>query len=173
MSSCGIQYRILAVLNAQGPLFIGWGAEWVTAVICTDTVQRVNLGRLDRQQCDRIFWKFYWKSFLFKSRVVRKTTQQLLPVNVSDVQGSNNIHRQKLSKIQNNRKKKVCKWPKREEQKSSRYQILLIHREKSIQEVGFVLRRLLAQEAGNHRLKNLQSLDFAKPKTGYPQIDIL
>jgi len=36
-----------------------------------------------------------------------------------------------------------------------------------------VLLRLLAPEAGNHRLKNLQSLDFAKPKTGYPQIDIL
>jgi hypothetical protein len=25
--------------------------------------------RPDRQQCDRIFWKFHWKSFLFKSRV--------------------------------------------------------------------------------------------------------
>jgi hypothetical protein len=87
---------------------------------------------------------------------------------------SNNIHRQKLSKIQNKRKiEKSCKWPKREEHKSSKYQILLIHREKSVPEVGFVLLRLLAQEAGNHGLKNLQSLDFAKPKTGYPQIDIL
>jgi hypothetical protein len=28
-------------------------------------------------------------------------------------------------------------------------------------------------EARNHGLKNLQSLDFAKPETGYPQIDIL
>jgi len=27
LSSCGIQYRILAVLNAQGPLFIGWGLK--------------------------------------------------------------------------------------------------------------------------------------------------
>jgi hypothetical protein len=45
--------------------------------------------------------------------------------------------------------------------------------EKSVQKPGFVLLRLLAPEAGNHRLKNLQSLDFAKPKTGYPQIDIL
>jgi hypothetical protein len=29
----------------------------------------VNLGRSDGQQCDRIFWKFCWKSFPFKSRV--------------------------------------------------------------------------------------------------------
>jgi hypothetical protein len=44
------------------------------------------------------------------------------------VKQSNHIHRQKLSKIQNNRKiEKVCKWLKREEQKSSKYQILLIH----------------------------------------------
>jgi hypothetical protein len=69
LSSCGIQYRILAVLNAQGPLFIGWGAEWETAVICTVAVRTVNLGRPDGQQCDRIFWKFHWKSFLFKSHV--------------------------------------------------------------------------------------------------------
>jgi hypothetical protein len=27
LSSCGIQYRILVVLNAQGPLFIGWGLK--------------------------------------------------------------------------------------------------------------------------------------------------
>jgi hypothetical protein len=47
------------------------------------------------------------------------------------------------------------------------------NREKSIPEVGFVLLRLLAPEAGNHGLKDLQSLDFAKPDTGYPQIDIL
>jgi len=45
--------------------------------------------------------------------------------------------------------------------------------EKAVQKAGFVLLRLLAQEAGNHGLKNLQSLDFAKPETGYPQIDIL
>jgi len=44
---------------------------------------------------------------------------------------------------------------------------------KFIQKAGFVLLRLLAPEAGNHGLKNLQSLDFAKPKPGYPQIDIL
>jgi hypothetical protein len=69
MSSCGIQYRILAVLNAQGPLFIGWGAEWATAVICTDAVLTVNLSRPDGQLCDRIFWKFRSKSFLFKSLV--------------------------------------------------------------------------------------------------------
>jgi hypothetical protein len=39
--------------------------------------------------------------------------------------------------------------------------------------VGFVLLRLLAQEAGNHELKILQSIDFAKAETGYPQIDFL
>jgi hypothetical protein len=44
--------------------------------------------------------------------------------------------------------------------------------EKSVK-ARFVLLRLLAQEAGNHELKILQSLDFAKPETGYPQIDIL
>jgi hypothetical protein len=69
LSTCGIQYRILAVLNAQGPLFIGWGAEWAIAVICTDAVRTVNLGRPDWQQFDRIFLDFRWKSFLFKSRV--------------------------------------------------------------------------------------------------------
>jgi hypothetical protein len=37
---------------------------------------------------------------------MRKTTQQLLPLKVSEGQGkqSNNIHKQKRSKIQNNRK---------------------------------------------------------------------
>jgi len=69
LSTCGIQSRILAVLNTQGPLFIGWGAEWATTVICTDAVRTVNLGRPDGQLCDRIFWEFRWKSFLFKSCV--------------------------------------------------------------------------------------------------------
>jgi len=45
--------------------------------------------------------------------------------------------------------------------------------EKAVQKAGFVLLQLLASEAGNHGLKNLQSLDFAKPETGYPQIDFL
>jgi hypothetical protein len=49
----------------------------------------------------------------------------------------------------------------------------LSNEEKAIQMPGFVLLRLLDLEAGNHRLKNLESLDFAKPKTNYPQIDIL
>jgi hypothetical protein len=31
LSSCGIQYRILAVLNAKGPLFIGWGLKWASS----------------------------------------------------------------------------------------------------------------------------------------------
>jgi hypothetical protein len=44
--------------------------------------------------------------------------------------------------------------------------------EKSVK-AGFVLLWLLAQEPGNHKLKNIQSIDFAKPETGYPQIDIL
>jgi hypothetical protein len=45
--------------------------------------------------------------------------------------------------------------------------------EKSVQKARFVLLWFLAPEAGNHRLKNLQLLDSAKPETGYPQIDIL
>jgi len=69
LSSCEIQYRILAILNARGPLFIGWGAEWATVEICTDAVRTVNLGRPDGQLCDRIFREFRWKSFLFESRV--------------------------------------------------------------------------------------------------------
>jgi hypothetical protein len=55
LSSCGIQYRILAVLNAHGPLFIGRGVEWATAEICTGAVRTVNLGRPDGQQCNRNF----------------------------------------------------------------------------------------------------------------------
>jgi len=48
------------------------------------------------------------------------------------------------------------------------------NREKSVQKAIFLLLWLLAPEARNHRLeKKLQSLDFAKPETGYPQIDIL
>jgi hypothetical protein len=62
LSSCGIQYRILAVLNAQGPLFIGWGAEWATAVICTDDVRTDN--------CATGFPKNFAENlFLFKSNV--------------------------------------------------------------------------------------------------------
>jgi hypothetical protein len=33
LNSSGIQYRILAVLSAQGTLFIGWGFKWATALI--------------------------------------------------------------------------------------------------------------------------------------------
>jgi len=69
LSSDGIHYRILAVLNAQWPLFIGWDAKWVTTVICTNAARTVNLGRPDRQLCDQNFWDFLWISFLFKSRV--------------------------------------------------------------------------------------------------------
>jgi hypothetical protein len=39
------------------------------AVTCTDAVRMVNLSRPDGQLFDMIFWKFRWKSFLFKSRV--------------------------------------------------------------------------------------------------------
>jgi hypothetical protein len=83
----------------------------------------------------------------------------------------------KLSKIQNNRKieKSLQVAQKRGTEilqvpnsvdplKSSNW-------EKSVK-AGFVLLRLLAQEAENHELKILQSLDCAKPETGYPQIDI-
>jgi hypothetical protein len=45
--------------------------------------------------------------------------------------------------------------------------------EKAVQKAGFLLLQLLDLETGNHGLKNLQSLDIAKPKPGYPQIDIL
>jgi hypothetical protein len=45
--------------------------------------------------------------------------------------------------------------------------------EKVVQKAGFVLLQLLDLEARNHGLENLQSLDFAKPEPGYPQIDIL
>jgi hypothetical protein len=69
LSSEGIQYRILTVLNAQVPLFIGWGFKWATAVICIDAIRTVNLSRLDGQLCDQNFWDFRWKSFLFESRV--------------------------------------------------------------------------------------------------------
>jgi len=91
---------------------------------------------------------------------------------------SNNIYRQKLSKIQNDRKteKRLQVAQKRGTEilhvpnpadplKSS-------NGEKSVK-ARFVLLRLLAQEVGNHGLKILQSLDFAKPETGYPQINIL
>jgi hypothetical protein len=47
------------------------------------------------------------------------------------------------------------------------------NREKVIQKAGFVLLRLLGPKVGNHGLRNLQSLDFAKPEPGYPKIDIL
>jgi hypothetical protein len=69
LSSEGIQYRILAVLNAQGPLFIGWGFKWATAVIYMDAIRTVNLSRPDGKLCDQNFWDFRWISFLFESRV--------------------------------------------------------------------------------------------------------
>jgi hypothetical protein len=39
--------------------------------------------------------------------------------------------------------------------------------ERSVYKAGFVLLRLLALEAGNHRLKILESLDLAKSEIGY------
>jgi hypothetical protein len=47
------------------------------------------------------------------------------------------------------------------------------NRVKSVKKAVFVLLQLLALEARNHGLKNLQSLDFVKPETCYPQIYIL
>jgi hypothetical protein len=47
------------------------------------------------------------------------------------------------------------------------------NKEKSVQKAGFVLLWLQVPKAGNHGLKNLQSLDFAKPEIGYPQINFL
>jgi hypothetical protein len=92
---------------------------------------------------------------------------------------SNNIHKQKRSKIQNSRKiekslqvaqkrgTKILQVPNfANPLKSS-------NGEQTVLKAGFVLLRLQAPEAGNHGLKNLQSLDFARPEPGYPQIDIL
>jgi hypothetical protein len=92
---------------------------------------------------------------------------------------SNNIHRQKLYKIQNNRriKKSLQVAQKRgtevlqvsnvaDSLKSS-------NGEQIVFKARFVLLRLLAPEAGNHGLKNIQSFDIAKPEPGYPKIDIL
>lgn len=58
LSRCGIQYRILATLSAQGPLFIGWGSEWESGKIYLGAVLTMNHGRPDGQLCDRIFLKF-------------------------------------------------------------------------------------------------------------------
>jgi hypothetical protein len=89
------------------------------------------------------------------------------------------IHRQKHSIIQNKRKiekslqmakkrgTKMLQVPNPDDPLKSR------SREKAVQKAGFVLLRLLDLEAGNHGLENLQSLYFAKPELGYPQIDIL
>jgi hypothetical protein len=55
--------------SSQCPRASIYRLRWATAVICTDAVRTVNLGRPDRQLCDRIFREFRWKSFLFKSRV--------------------------------------------------------------------------------------------------------
>jgi hypothetical protein len=91
---------------------------------------------------------------------------------------SNNIRRQKLSKIQN--KRKIEKSLQVAQKRGT--EILQVSNptnplkssngEKSVT-AGFVQLWLLAPKAGNHGLKNLQSLDCAKPELGYPQIDIL
>jgi len=65
----GMRENRSAVLNAQGPLFIGWGFKWATAVICTDAVWTMNLSRPGDQLCDQNFRDFRKKSFLFESRV--------------------------------------------------------------------------------------------------------
>jgi len=96
----------------------------------------------------------------------------------SNSKQTNNIYRQKLSKIQNNwkiekslqvaqkRGTEILQVPNPADPLKSS------NKEKSIK-AGFVLLRLLAPGAGNHGLKNLQSLDITKPEPGYPQIDIL
>jgi len=55
LSSCGIQYQILAVLSAQGPLFIGSGLKWASGKIYLGTVRTVDMGRPDGQLYDKIF----------------------------------------------------------------------------------------------------------------------
>jgi hypothetical protein len=45
LSSSGIQYRILAVLNAQG-------FKWTTALINIGAVRMVDMGRPNGQLCD-------------------------------------------------------------------------------------------------------------------------
>jgi hypothetical protein len=74
---------------------------------------------------------------------------------------SNNIHRKKLSKIQNNRR--IEKSLQVAQKRGT--EILQVSNpvdplnasniEKSVPEVGFALLRLLAQEAGNYGLNNL------------------
>jgi hypothetical protein len=89
------------------------------------------------------------------------------------------IHRQKHSIIQN--KRKIEKSLQVVQKRGTKIlQVLNAadplksrNGEKAVQKAGFVLLQLLDLEAGNHKLKNPQSLDFAKPETGYPQIDIL
>jgi hypothetical protein len=58
LSSNGIQYWILVVLNAHGPLFIGWGLKWASNKIYVGAVRTVAMGRPDGQLYDKIFWKF-------------------------------------------------------------------------------------------------------------------
>jgi len=69
LSSDGIQYRILTVLSAQGPLFIGWGSngrlQWNMRVPSGRWTWTV---RTDNCATD-FFENFAEKSFLFKSRV--------------------------------------------------------------------------------------------------------
>jgi hypothetical protein len=55
LSSCGIQYRILTVLSAQGPLFIGWGSNERQEKIYLGAVRTVDMGRPGGQLCDKIF----------------------------------------------------------------------------------------------------------------------
>jgi hypothetical protein len=92
---------------------------------------------------------------------------------------SNNIRRQKHSKILNNRKLEKSlqvaqkRGPKILQVPNPTDPLKSSNGEKTVFKAGFVLLRLIAQEDGNHGLKILQSLDFARPEPGYPQIDIL
>jgi hypothetical protein len=74
---------------------------------------------------------------------------------------SNNIHRQELSKIQNNRRiEKSLQVAQKRGTKILQVSnpadpLNASNREKSVPEVGFALLWLLPQEAGNHGLNNL------------------
>jgi hypothetical protein len=77
---------------------------------------------------------------------------------------SNKIHRQKHSKIQNSRKiEKSMQVAQKRGKKTFQvpnpaYPLKSSTGEKSVQKAGFVLLRLLAQEAGNHGLKTFNLL---------------
>jgi len=69
LSSWGIQYRILAVHSAQGPLFIGWGLKWASGKIYLATVRTVDRAVRTDNCANRFSEISAEKSFLLKDIV--------------------------------------------------------------------------------------------------------